>query len=116
MATTGTSRLRNQSASCSTCAHPALHIAHEPLASASPPTAFSVGAGRRSKKLTRVLSATAAGQQLKVPDDQPAQINNELPGTKGSRAAPTYPNFHRCRRPAGEAKLTTRVGARSPAV
>jgi hypothetical protein len=65
-----------------------------------------VGTGRGSKTLTRVLSTSAAGQQLKVPDDRPAQINNELPGTKESRAAPTELNFHRCRHPTGKAKLT----------
>ena len=59
-----------------------------------PPVEISVGAGRSSKTLTRVLSATLTGQQLKVPDDRPAQINNELPGTKGRRAAPTTPIFH----------------------
>src|SRR5260370_21911554 len=77
-----------------------------------PPNPISVGAGRRSKTLTRVLSATVARKQLKVPDDQPAQINTELPGTNGRRATPTCPYFHSCRHPLGKRQLTTRVGER----
>src|SRR5260370_4475127 len=90
----------------STCERQVPRIVRGPHASPPPPDEIPVGTGRGSKTLTRVLSATAAGQQLKVPDDRPAQINNELPGTKGSRAAPTALNFHRCRHPAGKAKLT----------
>src|SRR5260370_5935795 len=74
-----------------------------------PPYPTRVGAGRRSKTLPRVLSATVARQEQKVPDDQPAQINNELPGTNGRRATPTCPYFHSCRHPLGKRQLTGRV-------